>query len=129
MSLSPPPTNETRAALKRRIATLEIENAGLVSHMVKKPVHSYVREGRAIRRLVSLADPVTDLIAEYDRHIMLVENESEVESLRSSEVEERTYRSYKKLVLWCPSVQELVKSTTQGYKMATACQDVSVSYV
>ena len=34
-------------------------------------VHSFLREGRAIRRLVSLASPVTDLVAEYDRRLEL----------------------------------------------------------
>ena len=34
-------------------------------------VHSFLQEGRAIRRLVSLASPVTDLVAEYDRCLEL----------------------------------------------------------
>ena len=33
--------------------------------------HSYCLEGRAICRLVDLAIPVTDLIAEHDRHLEL----------------------------------------------------------
>jgi len=33
--------------------------------------HSYRLEGRAIRRLVDLAIPVTDLIAEHDRRLEL----------------------------------------------------------
>ncbi|KAG6379385.1 hypothetical protein JVT61DRAFT_11850 [Boletus reticuloceps] len=125
MSENPSSSPETRAALKRRITLLEEENAELVSKMIKTPVHSYIREGRAIRRLVSLTDPVTDLIAEYDRRVMLAEDEGEIEAVPSSDAEERAFRSYKKLVQWCPSVKTLMKISTQGYQLAAACQEVS----
>ena len=48
-------------------------------------VHSYVREGRAIHRIVSLADPVTNLIAEYDRRVMLEEDEDNIKLVASSD--------------------------------------------
>ncbi|KAF8447192.1 hypothetical protein L210DRAFT_3525191 [Boletus edulis BED1] len=124
MSHSPSPAIETRGALKRRIATLQQENATLLSKMTKTPTHSYVREGRAIRRLVCLSDPVTNLIAEYDRRIMLVESEDEVNIPESNDDEERAFRSYKKLVRWCPSVKGLVQPSTQGAVLAAACQEL-----
>ena len=43
-----------------------------------------MREGRVVRQLVSLTDPITDLIAEYDRHVMLAEDELEIETVASS---------------------------------------------
>ena len=49
-----------------------------------RSIHSYVREGRIIHRIVSLADPVIDLIAEYDRRIMLGEGEHNIEHVESS---------------------------------------------
>ena len=48
-------------------------------------IHSWVREGRAIRRLVSLKDPMVDLVAEYDRRLLLVEdNNQDLEAIESS---------------------------------------------
>ena len=47
-------------------------------------IHSYVHEGQIIHRIVSLADPVIDLIAEYDRCIMLGEGEHNIEHVESS---------------------------------------------
>jgi hypothetical protein len=47
-------------------------------------IHSYVREGWAIRRLVSLAVPVVDLIVEYRRRVLLVDDEDEIETLESA---------------------------------------------
>ncbi|KAN0073663.1 hypothetical protein V8E55_012140 [Tylopilus felleus] len=115
---------ENHASLKRRIALLEEENAELVSKMIKTPVHSYIREGRAIRRLVSLTEPVTDLIAEYDRRAMLAEDEDGIEAVPSSDTEKRTFRSYKKLVQWCPSVKTLMKVPNQAYQLTATCQEL-----
>jgi len=39
---------------------------------------------QVIRRIVSLVDPVTDLIAEYDRRIMLGGDEHNIELVASS---------------------------------------------
>ncbi|KAN0081294.1 hypothetical protein V8E55_008918 [Tylopilus felleus] len=115
---------ENHASLKRRIALLEEGNAELLTPdcvltltiAIRTPsVHSYIREGRAIRRLVSLTEPVTDLIAEYDRCAMLAEDEDGIEAVPSSDTEKRTFRSYKKLVQWCPSVKTLMKVPNQAY--------------
>lgn len=70
--------------------TLEEENLQLINRMAHSPyvdclhlpsfitrliniansVHLWTRDGCAIRRLVSLIDPVTDLIVEYDWCLM-----------------------------------------------------------
>ena len=72
--------------------TLEEENLQLINRMAHSPyidclhlpsfiahliniansIHSWTRDGCAIRCLISLIDPVTDLIAEYDWHLMAV---------------------------------------------------------
>ncbi|KAJ8579610.1 hypothetical protein M405DRAFT_870125 [Rhizopogon salebrosus TDB-379] len=77
MSQSPSPndvdtSNDNHAALKRRIAALEEQNAELRGESGNKR-HSdpYLSAGRAIRRLVSLTDRVEDLVGEYDRRISL----------------------------------------------------------
>ena len=44
-----------------------------------------MREGRAIRRLVSLSDPIADLIAEYDRRVVQAEDEGELDLVESTE--------------------------------------------
>ncbi|KAG6372097.1 hypothetical protein JVT61DRAFT_8811 [Boletus reticuloceps] len=72
------------SALKRRIAVLEEENVQLTSKISHSPIHSWTREGRAIRRLVSLVDPVTDLIMEYDRRIELAGGEENLELVEST---------------------------------------------
>jgi len=47
--------------------------------------HSFLREGRAIRRLVSLASPVTDLVAEYDRRLELgADNEQSADDIQAT---------------------------------------------
>ena len=48
-------------------------------------IHSWTKEGRAIRRLVSLVDPVTDLIAEFDRRLLLAEGNENLELVESTD--------------------------------------------
>ncbi|KIJ58630.1 hypothetical protein HYDPIDRAFT_102297, partial [Hydnomerulius pinastri MD-312] len=89
--------------------------------------HTYLREGRAIHRLVSLVDPIEDLIAENDRRVMLgAESEEDAESIPSSNDEQRTYRSYKKLTRWCPSIGKLVNSDLDGHEMTLALRQASL---
>jgi hypothetical protein len=47
-------------------------------------VHSWIQEGRTIRRLVSLVDPVTDLITEYDRRLMIADGNGDLELIEST---------------------------------------------
>ncbi|KAN0085933.1 hypothetical protein V8E55_007067 [Tylopilus felleus] len=102
---------ENHASLKRRIALLEEENAELVSTMIKI-------------LLVSLTEPVTNLIAEYDRCAMLAEDEDRIEAVPLSDTEKRTFQSYKKLVQWCPSVKTLMKVPNQAYQLTATCQEL-----
>ena len=60
-----------------------ITTSKLIFHL-SFSVHSYVREGQVICRLVSLTDPITDLIAKYDRRVMLADDDLEIESVVSS---------------------------------------------
>ena len=48
-------------------------------------VHSFLREGRAICQLVSLASPVTDLVAEYDCRLELrADNEQSADDIQAT---------------------------------------------
>lgn len=103
MSVPPNPNPETHSALKHRINALEEENERLLNRMVKKPygtvtlllarisylillsIHSYIHDGQAIRRLVNLVDPISDLIAEYDRRVILVEDVDEIEHVAATD--------------------------------------------
>ncbi|KAG6377842.1 hypothetical protein JVT61DRAFT_14778 [Boletus reticuloceps] len=123
MSRSPAP--EIHAAMQRRIFALEEENAKLIGKMVRRPIQTYIREGRAIRRLVSLSDPVVDLIREYDRRVLLANGPNDIENANSTDKQERTYRSYKKLVEWCPSVTGLMQAHDSD-ELEHACGEVSI---
>ena len=47
--------------------------------------HSYRLEGRAIHRLVDLAKPISDLIAEHDRRLELgAEDEASADAIEGS---------------------------------------------
>ncbi|KAF8437720.1 hypothetical protein L210DRAFT_3546765 [Boletus edulis BED1] len=126
---SPAPTHEMdsdpnhapTSALKRRIAALEEENAQLSNKLIRTPIHSWVREGRVIRRLVSIADLVTDLIAEYDRRLMLVDDSEDIELVESTDEEQRTFRSLKKLLTWSPTLKNTMPSHTE---LALVCYEL-----
>lgn len=104
-NIDPTLTHEAITALKWRISVLEQENTQLTSKVFRTPyvdplpllirvmhliitansIHSWVREGRAIRHLVSLKDPMVDLVAEYDRCLLLAEDNNQVlEAIESS---------------------------------------------
>lgn len=44
-----------------------------------------IQEGRVIRRLVSLTDPVINLIREHDRRILLAAHIDEIEEVNSND--------------------------------------------
>lgn len=48
-------------------------------------IQTYIREGRAIRRLVSLSDPVTDLTREYDQRVLLADGPNDIEDMDSTD--------------------------------------------
>ena len=47
-------------------------------------VHSWTQEGHAIRHLVSLVDPVMDLVAEFDWRLVLAEGNKNLELVESN---------------------------------------------
>ncbi|KAG2752564.1 hypothetical protein P692DRAFT_20725836 [Suillus brevipes Sb2] len=67
--------------------------------------------GRPIRRLVCLTERVEDLVAEFNRRIGLgAVNESDADKMDSDDPDEnRRYRSFKKLMVWCPSARNLLR--------------------
>ncbi|KAG1889143.1 hypothetical protein F4604DRAFT_1914983 [Suillus subluteus] len=112
-TLSPSPSesdnNEIHplVTLKRRIAALEEENTNLrvCGLPGKKSNDSNMFYGRSIRRLVCLTERVEDVVAEFNRRIGLgAVNESDTDLMNSDDPDEnRRYRSFKKLMAWCPS--------------------------
>ncbi|KAG2099150.1 hypothetical protein BD769DRAFT_1677444 [Suillus cothurnatus] len=94
---------ETLLSLKRRIAVLEELNTELRTPAERKG-NSQALEGRVIRRLVCLTERVEDLVSEFDRRTTLGTTDgSDAEAFESSStMENRRYRSYKKLVMWLP---------------------------
>ncbi|KAG2737404.1 hypothetical protein P692DRAFT_20708139, partial [Suillus brevipes Sb2] len=59
------------AALKRRLAVLEAQNAELRKQPAEEKSERLHLEGRVIRRLVCLTERVEDLITEFDRRVTL----------------------------------------------------------
>ncbi|KAG1741591.1 hypothetical protein EDD22DRAFT_959020 [Suillus occidentalis] len=113
-SLSPSePDNEIHplVALKRRIAALEEENADL-----------RVRGLPGKKRLVCLTERVEDLVAEFNRRIGLgAVDESDADKMDSDDSDEnRRYRSFKKLMVWCPSARKLLRSSAEHETLAYA---------
>ncbi|KAG1737719.1 hypothetical protein EDD22DRAFT_959633 [Suillus occidentalis] len=131
MSPSPPSSSshaETLLSLKRRIAALEELNAELHTPAERKS-NNQVLEGRVIRRLVCLTERVEDLVSEFDRRTTLGTTDgSDDEAFESSHtIENRRYRSYKKLVMWCPSVRMLIQSSAESSELAGMCNKLNRS--
>ncbi|KAG1818347.1 hypothetical protein EV424DRAFT_1323921, partial [Suillus variegatus] len=78
--------------------------------------------GRPIRRLVCLTERVEDLVAEFNRRIVLgAVNESDADKMDSDDPDEnRRYRSFKKLMEWCPSARNLLRSSAEHEILAFA---------
>ncbi|KAG2081107.1 hypothetical protein BD769DRAFT_1684370 [Suillus cothurnatus] len=131
MSLSPSSSSshaETLLSLKRRIAVLEELNTELRTPAERKG-NSQALEGRVIRRLVCLTERVEDLVSEFDRRTTLGTTDgSDAEAFESSStMENRRYRSYKKLVMWCPSVRMLMQSSAESSELAATCSKLNRS--
>ncbi|KAG2113262.1 hypothetical protein BD769DRAFT_1673798 [Suillus cothurnatus] len=113
-SQSDSPPSEV-AALKRRLAVLEAQNAELRKQPVEeKGVHLHL-EGWVIHRLVCLTECVEDLITEFDRHVTLGIG---LDDDDASLIDPERYRSYKKLATWCPSVRKLVHSVVENGELS-----------
>ncbi|KAG1759764.1 hypothetical protein EDD22DRAFT_782140, partial [Suillus occidentalis] len=74
-------------------------------------------EGRVIRRLVCLTERVEDLITEFDRRVTLGIELDDDASLNDPE-DDRRYRSYKKLVTWCPSIRKLIQLVVENSELS-----------
>ncbi|KAG1729738.1 hypothetical protein EDD22DRAFT_960839 [Suillus occidentalis] len=131
MSPSPPSSSshaETLLSLKRCITALEELNAELRTPAERKS-NNQVLEGRVIQRLVCLTERVEDLVSEFDRRTTLgTTDSSDDEAFESSHmIENRWYRSYKKLVMWCPSVRMLIQSSAESSELAGMCNKLNRS--
>ncbi|KAI5985498.1 hypothetical protein EDD15DRAFT_2374095 [Pisolithus albus] len=133
MSSTLPPTSEphTVSSLIRTISVLEEENARLHCRITNKPGLSLTCEGRAVRWVVTLVEPITDLIAEYDRREIQAAGQqdlSDPEMILPTTEQQRTYRAYEKLIQWCPSVHKVVgpaaKADTAGLEITFACKEL-----
>ncbi|KAG0698533.1 hypothetical protein DFH29DRAFT_1002776 [Suillus ampliporus] len=132
-SPSEPDNNEIHplVALKRRIAALKEENADLRVHGLpgKKSNELNAYYGRPIQRLVCLTERVEDLVAEFNRRIGLgASNESDADMFDSDDPDEnRWYRSFKKLMVWCPSACKLLQSSAEHEVLAFAYNKLNES--
>ncbi|KAG2737853.1 hypothetical protein P692DRAFT_201732442, partial [Suillus brevipes Sb2] len=86
-------------------------------------------EGRVIRRLVCLTDRVEELVAEFDRRVTLGTPDGfDGDALESSNTKEnQRYRSYNKLVMWCPSVRTFMQSSAECSEVAAMCNKLNRS--
>ncbi|KAF9045028.1 hypothetical protein BJ165DRAFT_1527958 [Panaeolus papilionaceus] len=112
-SPSPPPSNqEAVSRLKRRIASLEQEVETAKGQRCKKK-SSTVSMGRGIRRLVSLFEPLDDLIAEADRRcdadpsdVAATTEDQEEEKLNA----DRLYRGFNIMLQQVPGLRSLIEN-------------------
>lgn len=126
MSQSPHNLNmpdDHNAALKRRIAALEDQNAELRGESgPKSRGDPYLMTGRAIRRLVSLTDRIEDLVGEYDRRTSMYDDDDDPQHTQE---EERTYQSFQQSLRWVPTVRGLISSQTDGHQLNIAYQKLN----
>ncbi|KAG1828062.1 hypothetical protein EV424DRAFT_1318659, partial [Suillus variegatus] len=85
--------------------------------------------GRSIRRLVCLTEHVEDVVAEFNRRIGLgAANESDADLMDSNDLDEnRRYRSFKKLMAWCPLARKLLRSSAEHETLAFAYSKLNES--
>ncbi|KAF9031049.1 hypothetical protein BJ165DRAFT_1535541 [Panaeolus papilionaceus] len=111
-SPSPPPSNqEVVIRLKRRIAALEQE-VHMANGQCPKKKSSAVSLGWGIRRLVTLFEPLDDLLSEADRRSS--EEPSDAAAANKEEEEEqlnldRLYRGYNLMLQQVPSLRSLLE--------------------
>ncbi|KAG2121855.1 hypothetical protein BD769DRAFT_1671257 [Suillus cothurnatus] len=120
------------ASLKRRIDVLQVQNEELRKEPCKEKSNRYHLEGRAIRRLVCLTGYVGQLVVEHDRRTVLgAVSKSDADEFESEDPDDnRRYRSFKKLLVSCPSVHKLTKSVVEDHDLAFAySQTLVVSWL
>ncbi|KAI6006417.1 hypothetical protein EDC04DRAFT_2907823 [Pisolithus marmoratus] len=127
MSSSSAPDTQVVVSLKQLVSVLERENAQLHCKVFKQPLQSLTREGRGVRRLVTLVEPIANLIAEYDHcQIQSVEQQVSPNSavILPTTEQQHMYRAYEKLIQWCPSIHRLVGPATEA---DTASFDITLT--
>ncbi|KAJ6518542.1 hypothetical protein DFH09DRAFT_1098367 [Mycena vulgaris] len=114
-SEDPPPDAQLakEARLKRRIAELEAERD--VASAAPKTTAAYasasVTTCRALRKTVSLFDPLEDSIAEYDRRQELEETrelEGDTTPVEHTAEQDRLYRGYLELIKFVPGLKSAI---------------------
>ncbi|KIM55161.1 hypothetical protein SCLCIDRAFT_135221, partial [Scleroderma citrinum Foug A] len=82
-------------------------------------------EGQAICWLVSLASPVTDLVAEYDCHLELrADDEQSADDIQATDEEQHAYHSFKRMLHWCPRFKKLISNDVNNHEVIVACQEL-----
>ncbi|KAJ6467038.1 hypothetical protein DFH09DRAFT_1059617 [Mycena vulgaris] len=112
-SEDPPPDAQLakEARLKRRIAELEAERDVASAAPKTTAAKTYVTIGRALRKTVSLFDPLEDLIAEYDRRQELEETrelEGDTTPVEHTAEQDRLYRGYLELIKFVPGLKSAI---------------------
>ncbi|KAJ6557054.1 hypothetical protein DFH09DRAFT_1365457 [Mycena vulgaris] len=112
-SEDPPPDAQLakEARLKRCIAELEAERDVASAAPKTTAVKTYVTIGHALRKTVSLFDPLEDLIAEYDRRQELEETrelEGDTTPVEHTAEQDRLYRGYLELIKFVPGLKSAI---------------------
>ncbi|EGO18993.1 hypothetical protein SERLADRAFT_443536 [Serpula lacrymans var. lacrymans S7.9] len=107
-----------KAGTKQRISALEEEIQVLKAGVSKtKSTDSWVNQGRGIRCLVSLFDSISDMVAERDRRIYEQDDdEASTQPQDYSEDENRTFRGFKELVYYVPTLKKKLNEEVASNK-------------
>ncbi|KIN98227.1 hypothetical protein M404DRAFT_10623 [Pisolithus tinctorius Marx 270] len=99
---------------KRQIAALELELETMraSSKKSRRQQDSYVHQGRAIRRLVTLYENVEDLITVFDRHQEFQENDHNESDLENTCDDDRLYKSFEELITVLPWMKKIILHST-----------------
>ncbi|KAJ6605158.1 hypothetical protein DFH09DRAFT_1353728 [Mycena vulgaris] len=112
-SEDPPPDAQLakEARLKRCIAELEAERDVASAAPKTTAAKTYVTIGRALRKTVTLFDPLEDLIAEYDRRQELEETrelKGDTTPVEHTAEQDRLYRGYLELIKFVPGLKSAI---------------------
>ncbi|KAG1808225.1 uncharacterized protein BJ212DRAFT_1303104 [Suillus subaureus] len=104
------------ASLKRQIDVLQAQNEELRKEPCKEKSNRYHLEGRAIQQLVCLTGYIGQLVAEHDQCMVL----GAVSKSDADKFDSEDPKSFKKLLVSCPSVGKLTKSLVEDHDLAFA---------
>ncbi|KAJ6448152.1 hypothetical protein C8R45DRAFT_1134461 [Mycena sanguinolenta] len=99
---------ETQARLKRRIAELEAEVAAQRTQSQPRSSKTYMTMGRAIKKTVSLFDPIEAMVSEYDRRQELEETreeEGDDTPITHTDEQNRLYHGFQELRIFIPAIK------------------------